>query len=86
MQAKILVVGGDQQTSKALADAMGSHCCQVLRASNGSEALRQMAAAPPSLVILDLPPLGNEGYETVRRIREVSSIPMIVIRAASDSR
>ena len=53
--------------------------CHVMVAADGADALRQFAAMPADLVILDvqMPPPG--GFEVCRRIRESSSVPILML-------
>ena len=48
------------------------------------EALQQVVAAPPDLVILDLGLPGLDGYEALRMLRAVSEVPVVVATARDD--
>ncbi len=61
-------------------------CCQdsrygVITATNGKEALRAVYQCHPDLVIADLRMPVMDGFELVKRIREVSDVPIIVLSA-----
>ena len=52
---------------------------QVVLASNGETALKQIRQIPPSLILLDVMMPGMDGYEVTRHIREDKNIPFIPI-------
>jgi two-component system KDP operon response regulator KdpE len=51
----------------------------VIEASNGQEALEQLREHLPDLVILDVMMPGMDGFETLRAIREVSTVPVMML-------
>ena len=51
----------------------------VLEASNGIEALEQLREHLPDLIVLDVTMPEMDGFETLRHIREVSTIPVIML-------
>ena len=53
----------------------------VSRAETGAEALREAAAHPPSLVLLDLGLPDMDGLTVLRRLRATASMPVIVLSA-----
>ena len=52
---------------------------RVLEASNGVEALDHLREHLPDLVILDVMMPEMDGFETLRNIREVSTVPVIML-------
>ena len=52
---------------------------RVIEASNGLEALEQLRANLPDLIVMDVMMPEIDGFETLRHIREVSNIPVIMI-------
>src|SRR5436305_9577175 len=54
------------------------HYC-VLEATNGLEALEQLRENLPDLVVLDVMMPEMDGFETLRSIREVSTVPVIML-------
>jgi two-component system KDP operon response regulator KdpE len=54
---------------------------EVLTASTGEEALNQLSKQVPDLLILDLVMPEMSGLEVCRRVREFSSVPIIVLSA-----
>ena len=57
---------------------------EVIQASNGFEALNQVRDALPDLVILDVMMPNMDGFETLRLLREVSAVPVIMLTVKSD--
>ena len=54
---------------------------EVLEAGTGEDALTVVASAQPDLVVLDLGLPGIDGFETLRRLRAVSPVPVVVLTA-----
>jgi len=52
---------------------------RVFEASNGLEALEQLRENLPDLVVLDVMMPEMDGFETLRSIREVSTVPVIML-------
>ena len=53
----------------------------VITASNGEEALERLDSERPDLIVLDLMMPGIDGFETLRRIRMESSVPVLMLTA-----
>jgi DNA-binding response OmpR family regulator len=51
----------------------------VIEASNGIEAIEQLREHLPDLVVLDVMMPEMDGFETLRAIREVSTVPVIML-------
>ncbi|RME89869.1 MAG: DNA-binding response regulator [Anaerolineae bacterium] len=58
----------------------------VLTASNGLEALAVFRSQPVDLVILDIMMPHLDGLETTRRIRQESTVPIIILTALGEER
>jgi two-component system KDP operon response regulator KdpE len=57
---------------------------QVISAYNGREALEQVRSALPNLVLLDVMMPDLDGFEVLQRIREQSTIPVIMLTAKGE--
>jgi two-component system, OmpR family, KDP operon response regulator KdpE len=57
---------------------------RVLEASNGIEALERLKEDLPDLVVLDVMMPEMDGFETLRHIREVSNIPVIMLTVRNE--
>ena len=77
----VLLVEDDVALRWMLHASLRSVDVEVLEAGSGEEALSVAATAHPDLVVLDLGLPGIDGLETLRRLRSVSSVPVIVLTA-----
>jgi DNA-binding response OmpR family regulator len=57
---------------------------QVLEAHNGLEALEQIRTKLPDIVLMDVMMPELDGFETLRMLREFSTIPVIMLTAKGD--
>ena len=57
---------------------------QVLEAHNGIEALEVIRTQLPDLVLLDVMMPEPDGFETLRMLREFSTIPVIMLTAKGE--
>ena len=84
---KILVVDDEPRMRKLVSDFLVNNDFSVIEASNGREALNRFyEEADISLVILDVMMPEIDGYEVLRRIRENSKVPVIMLTAKSDEK
>lgn len=77
--ARVLVVDDEPQIRKLLRVALTAHGYAVDEAATGEDGLTRAALAHPDLMILDLGLPDLDGTEVVRRLREWSEIPVIVL-------
>jgi len=76
-QFRVLVVDDEQRILLFLKSKLKISGYEVLTASNGLEALEQVQAQEPDLVVLDVVMPGMDGFETLKQIRALSSVPVI---------
>jgi class 3 adenylate cyclase len=82
--AKILVVDDTPKNVKLLADLLTVKGYAVVTAASGAEALRQIDAEEPDLVLLDVVMPEMSGYEVCRKIREnpeTGILPVVMVTA-----
>ena len=78
-QCSVLVVEDDAALSQSLAEALGTLCRTVRQARTLADALRLCAEAEPDLVLLDLGLPDGDGSELLRRLRAVTTMPIMVL-------
>jgi len=82
MSEKILVVDDEPRVVRLVSEVLTAMGYQVIAAARGKSAIEMVAMEQPDLVLLDiLMPLGPDGYEVCRRIREFSDVPVIMLTA-----
>ena len=80
-KARLLIIDDDTTLVAALEMYLSREGYQVHLAENGSEGLKSFYALRPDLVILDVMMPQMDGWETCRRIRELSTVPIIMLTA-----
>ncbi|MBR4040042.1 MAG: response regulator transcription factor [Clostridia bacterium] len=80
----ILIVDDNEQILKILTQYIEREGWPYLTARSGEEALSLFDAASPSLMLLDIMLPGIDGLEVCRRIRSMSSIPILMITAKDE--
>ena len=82
--AKILVIDDEAQIRRLLQITLDGSGYDVALAASGEEGLLQSTMARPEMIILDLGLGDMDGTDVLRRIREWSTIPVLVlsVRAA----
>ena len=81
---RILAVDDELQILRALKLVLRSAGYEVLTAANTEEALDLAAVSPVDAAIVDLLLPGGDGIELCRRLREWSSMPIIVLSAVGE--
>lgn len=79
VSARVLVVDDEPQIRRFLRTSLGAHGYTVLEAANGAEALLKATDEHPEVMILDLGLPDLDGIEVIRRVREWSRVPIIVL-------
>jgi two-component system, OmpR family, KDP operon response regulator KdpE len=77
----VLVVDDEPAILKFLAPALMANAYSVATAGSVAEALKAIAARPPDIVLLDLGLPDGDGKEVIRKAREWSDVPLIVLSA-----
>jgi DNA-binding response OmpR family regulator len=80
-EKRVLVVDDDPALLPLIEYTFAREGYDVLTACDGKEALREFFAHKPDLVILDIMMPRMDGWETCRRIREVSDVPIVMLTA-----
>jgi two-component system KDP operon response regulator KdpE len=80
---KILVVDDERPIRRFLNASLGSRYT-ILEAENGGEAIQSAAVNNPDLILLDLGLPDMDGTNVIRRIREWTDVPVIIISVRSN--
>lgn len=77
----ILVVDDEQDIVNLMRDFLEAEGYRVLTAFDGETALTLIESSPVDCVLLDVMMPGRSGFDVVRRIREMSDVPVIFLSA-----
>jgi DNA-binding response OmpR family regulator len=81
---EILLIDDDQNLSTLLCEFLRGQGYITRCATNGRAGLREMFEHKSDLIILDVTMPQMDGWETLKRIREVSDAPVIMLTARDD--
>jgi two-component system KDP operon response regulator KdpE len=81
-----LVVEDEPQVIRFLKASLTSHGFKILDAPTGQRGLIEASAHVPDIVLLDLGLPDMDGVEVVRRLREWTAVPVIVLSARGQER
>ena len=88
MESKQVLIADDDPVFVAAVSAVLRTRYEVRTASNGTEALEEVAKQPPDLVILDvMMDYMSEGFDVARKLREdpeTKSIPLIMLTGVDE--
>lgn len=81
---RILVIDDDTELCELLQDYLGSEGFSVAVVHRGDEGAEQVAQESFDLVILDVMLPGMNGFDVLRKIRNASRVPVIMLTARGD--
>jgi len=77
----VLAVEDEPQLMRFLRATLPAHGYRIVEATTGAQALVEASTRGPDLVLLDLGLPDLDGIEVTRRIREWSTVPILVVSA-----
>jgi two-component system, OmpR family, KDP operon response regulator KdpE len=80
--AKVLVIDDDSSLLRALRLGLQASGHEVITAVNGDQGISQTALVSPDVVVLDLGLPDLDGLTVVKRIRQWSEVPIIILSAS----
>jgi two-component system catabolic regulation response regulator CreB len=80
----VLIVEDEPGIADTLQYALRTDGFDPTWVATGEEALAQVRAAPPALVILDVGLPDLSGFEVFKRLREMADVPVVFLTARSD--
>ena len=81
---KILVVDDEERMVRFIRLNLEHDGFYVLEANNGIGAINSMRDSIPDLILLDIMLPDLDGFEVLRLIREISSVPVIMLTAKGE--
>ncbi len=81
LNKKILLIDDDLDFLRSTSLAFKEFGAQVITANNGMEGISKAAAYSPDLILLDVMMPGVSGFEICKKIRQSSSVPVIILTA-----
>jgi two-component system KDP operon response regulator KdpE len=81
---RILVVDDEPRMIRFIQMNLELEGYQVSEAANGFEALNKVRDELPDLIILDVMMPDMDGFETLRLLREISQVPIIMLTVKAD--
>ena len=76
-RARILVADDDALTRELVATVLAGAGNEVLQATDGPSALRELYSSRPDLLVLDVEMPGMDGWATLERVRDLSDVPVL---------
>ncbi|MCA9916963.1 MAG: response regulator transcription factor [Anaerolineales bacterium] len=80
----VLVVDDESRMRRFIRMNMELEGYQIIEADNGLVALEQIRQHTPDLVIMDVMMPEMDGFETLKLLREISTVPVILLTVKSD--
>jgi len=84
MVERVLIVDDDTRLSAMLVDYLGGNGFSAVTAATATAGLAEIAHKPPDVVILDVMLPDVDGFETCRRIRTSSDVPILMLTAKGE--
>jgi two-component system response regulator CpxR len=81
MADRVLIIADDEELSALVAEYLGGERFAVDLASDGDQGLAMALAGAYDLVILDVMLPGMNGFDVLRRLREASAVPVVMLTA-----
>ncbi len=82
----VLLIDDEPPIRRLLRTALAAHDYRLIEASTGEDGLQQAATRQPDLIIVDLGLPDIDGLAVIRRLREWTATPIIVLSARGQER
>lgn len=82
-KGRILVIDDDPTLNSLIRQSFHAKGYEVITALNGMEGLKLAYRSHPDIILLDIMMPDLDGYETCRRLREISEVPVLMLTAMS---
>ncbi len=84
MAEQVLIIDDDTRLSAMLSDYLSENGFRVRSAATARAGIEEIGRNPPDAVILDVMLPDLDGFETCRRIRAASTVPVLMLTAKGD--
>jgi DNA-binding response OmpR family regulator len=84
MSSTILIIDDDEKLNALLTDFLNDFGFTVLSSTHPHDGLKKLKHQSPDLVILDVMLPGMDGFEVCKRIRQNSTVPIIMLTARGE--
>lgn len=81
---RILVADDEAKIRKMICDYLEAVGYETITAEDGIEAIKQTVDGKPDLIVLDIMMPGLDGFDSTRRIREKTDVPIIMVTARAE--
>jgi two-component system KDP operon response regulator KdpE len=85
-EAVVVLIEDELQIRRFLRATLAGHGYRLFEATTGADGLIEVASRQPDVVIVDLGLPDMDGLEVIRRLREWSAVPVIVLSARGQER
>ncbi len=80
----VLIIDDDTDLLHLASRLFQREDANIVTAGSGMEGISKLTICQPTLIILDVMMPGIDGFETCRRIRQISDIPIIMVTALNN--
>ncbi len=84
MKKRILIIDDDRKLNNLLTDYLSKFNFDVRYSLDPEQALRELQASMPDIIILDIMLPSMDGFEVCKRIRKEHAVPIIMLTARGD--
>jgi two-component system KDP operon response regulator KdpE len=84
MSAKILIIDDEEPTVQLTTILLEKSGFEVVKAYRADDGLRKAYRHQPDLVLLDIMMPDMDGWDVLRRLREMSDVPIVFLTARTD--
>ena len=86
MSGRVLVIDDEIEMQRALRAGLGYHDFEVRAVGSGEDAIREVAAWRPDVILLDLGLPGMDGFATLKALRPAERSAVIVVSVMPDEK
>lgn len=84
MSIRALLIDDDSRLAELLATYLAPHDVRLAHAADGPSGLRVVAQGGVDIVVLDIMMPGMDGLDVLRRLRQTSALPVVMLTARGD--